>query len=73
METGYKERVGVFELLTVTEPIRELVLQRAKASTIKAEAVAGGMTTLRADGFTKAAAGASTMDEVVRVTGRDEF
>jgi type II secretory ATPase GspE/PulE/Tfp pilus assembly ATPase PilB-like protein len=73
METGYKERVGIFELLTVTEPIRELVLNRAKASTIKAEAIAGGMTTLRTDGFAKAAAGMTTLDEVVRVTGRDEF
>ena len=73
MGTGYRERIGVFELVTATEPIRELVLQRAKASTIKAEAIRDGMKTLRADGLAKAAAGVTTMDEVVRVTGRDEF
>ncbi len=73
LETGYQERIGIFELLTLSEPIRELVLRRAKASSIKAEAMAGGMTTLRADGFAKTLAGTSTMDEVVRVTGREEF
>jgi len=71
--TGYRERVGVFELLTVTEPIRELIHNQAKASTIKAEAMRSRMTTLRADGIVKAASGATTMDEVVKVTGRDEF
>jgi general secretion pathway protein E len=73
METGYLERIGVFELLTVTEPIRELILGRAKASSIKAVALKGGMTTLRADGIDKAARGVTTMDEVARVTGRGEF
>jgi len=73
MGTGYRERIGVFELLTVSEPIRELILARAKSSTIKAEAVAHGMTTLRGDGLAKAADGVTTMDEVVRVTARQEF
>ncbi len=71
--TGYRERIGIFELLALSEPVRELILRRAKASSIKAEALAGGMTTLRADGFAKTLAGTSTMDEVVRVTGREEF
>ena len=73
METGYSERIGLFELLTVSERVRDLVLVQAKSSTIKAEAVAGGMVTLRADGFARAAEGATTVDEVARVTGRDEF
>ena len=73
LDTGYRERIGVFELLSVTESIRELVLQRGKASTIKAEAIVHGMTTLRADGLHKAVAGITTMDEVARVTARDEF
>jgi type II secretory ATPase GspE/PulE/Tfp pilus assembly ATPase PilB-like protein len=73
MHTGYRERVGIFELLQVTEPIREMILHREKASTIKAQAVAGGMTTLRAAGRAKAMEGLTTMDEVSRVTGRDEF
>ena len=57
----------------MNEPIRELILHRAKASTVKAEALRGGMATLRAEGLAKAAAGITTMDEVVRVTGREEF
>ena len=73
LQTGYRERVGIFEFLTVTEPMRELILKRSKASSLKAEAAAGGMTTLRDGGLAKALAGATTMDEVVRVTGRDEF
>ena len=73
LKTGYQERLGIFEFLTVTEPIRELILKRAKASSIKAEAARGGMTSLRDDGLAKAVSGTTTMDEVVRVTGRDEF
>jgi len=73
LETGYRGRVGVFELLTVTEPTRELILHRAKASSVKGEAVRNGMTTLRVDGLAKVVEGITTMDEVVRVTGRDEF
>jgi len=71
--TGYRDRIGIFELLSATEPIRELILARAKASTIKGAALAEGMTTLRADGLAKAAAGTTTLEEVSRVTGRDEF
>ena len=73
MHTGYRERLGIFELLQVSEPIREMILHREKASSIKAQAVAGGMTTLRAAGRAKAMEGLTTMDEVSRVTGRDEF
>ncbi len=73
LQTGYRERVGIFELLTVTEPTRELILQRSKASSIKAQAASAGMTTLRADGLIKAANGITTMDEVARMTGLDDF
>jgi len=73
LATGYRDRMGVFELLAVDETIREQILTRAKASSIKASAAAGGMITLRADGIAKAAAALTTMDEVTRVSGRDEF
>ena len=72
-DTGYRERLGIFELLTVAEPIRELILQRAKASSLKAASLRSGMATLRAAGLAKVAQGLTTMDEVARVTGRDEF
>jgi len=73
LDLGYSGRMGIFELLLVSEPIRELILQRGKASSIKAVALQSGMKTLRADGLAKAAAGLTTMDEVARVTSRDEF
>ncbi|NQU74918.1 MAG: type II secretion system protein GspE, partial [Planctomycetes bacterium] len=73
LQTGYHERIGIFEFLTVNEPIREAVLQRARASGIKALAMTDGMTTLRADGIAKATEGVTTTEEVLRVTGRDEF
>jgi type II secretory ATPase GspE/PulE/Tfp pilus assembly ATPase PilB-like protein len=73
LDSGCHGRIGIFELLTVSEPIRELILAQAKASSLKAEALHSGMTTLRADGLAKVASGVTTMDEVVRVTGRDEF
>ncbi len=72
-DTGFRERIGIFELLEVTEAIREQVLARAKSSTIKSLAVRDGMTTLRADGIEKSLAGTTTLEEVARVTGRDEF
>ncbi|MFB3891195.1 MAG: type II secretion system ATPase GspE [Phycisphaerae bacterium] len=71
--TGFRERVGTFELLTASETIRELILRRAKASSIKDAAVANGMKSLRDDGIEKVAQGLTTMDEVIRVTGLEGF
>jgi general secretion pathway protein E len=73
LDTGYRERRGIFELLTVDDAIREMILQRATASGLKAAAADNGMTTLRIDAVSKAIQGLTTMDEVARVTGRDEF
>lgn len=73
LQTGYRERVGLFELLRLSDPMRQLVHDRAKSSDIKAVGVEAGMTSLRADGIDKAAAGRTTLAEVARVTGRDEF
>ena len=73
MDSGYQGRVAIFELLTVTEPIRELILQRGKASSIKSLALQNGMSSLRAVGLEKAAGGITTIDEVARTTSRDEF
>lgn len=71
--TGYRGRVGIFEFLEITEEIREEILRQSKASTLKALALQNGMITLRVDGVAKAAEGLTTMDEVLRLTGRDEF
>lgn len=64
---GYKGRFGVYEVLTMTEPLAEAVLRRAPAEELSAVAVSGGMKTLLADGVRKAAAGETTLEEVLRV------
>lgn len=69
-KTGYSGRLGIFELLVVTEAVRRLVSSCATASQIKAQAAEQGMRTLRDDGVGKIMAGTTTIDEVVRVTMR---
>lgn len=69
--TGYRGRQGIFELLPISDPIRELVVDRASAARIKAQALAEGMVTLRQDGWRRMLAGETTVSEVLRVTKSD--
>jgi len=69
--TGYKGRLGIFEVLKVTEEINELVLQRSTSDEIHALAVHQGMQTMRSDGWLKICLGATTFDEVSRQTPRE--
>jgi len=62
--SGYEGRGGIFELLDVTEEIRELVNQKASMDTIRKKAVEQGMTTMICDGITKALMGITTLQEV---------
>ncbi len=64
---GYEDRTGVFEILDVTEEIRELVNQNASMDAIRKKAVEQGMTTMICDGITKALMGITTLQEVRRV------
>jgi type IV pilus assembly protein PilB len=66
---GYRGRVGLYEVMVVNDEIRALVLQRASADQIAAEAVRDGMRRLREDGLDKVKAGLTSMAEVARVTG----
>ena len=66
--TGYKGRVGIFEVLPVTSEIRELILKRASNDEIKQKAVELGMTTLRSDGVAKIKQGMTTIEEIIRET-----
>jgi general secretion pathway protein E len=70
--TGYRGRVGTFELLTMDERVRKLIQARATAAEIKDAGVAAGMRTLRDDGVAKVLAGVTTTSEVERVTMRPE-
>ncbi|MCS7064588.1 MAG: type II secretion system ATPase GspE [Methylacidiphilales bacterium] len=66
--TGYKGRKGIYELLDVTEPIRELINQKAPSIVIRQKAVELGMTTLRADGLRNIFDGETTIEEVLKYT-----
>ena len=68
MGLGYRGRSGIYELLPVEEETRELLLARKDAATIKAAAQRKGMKSLRDAGLAKAAAGDTTLEEVLRVT-----
>jgi type IV pilus assembly protein PilB len=63
---GYKGRVGLYEVLEVTDELRELILVGASALELKKKAVEQGMMTLRRSGLIKAAAGVTTLEEVMR-------
>lgn len=65
--TGYLGRVGIFEVLVLTDRIAKLVLEHASSNTIEEEAVAQGMITLKQDGYLKVLEGVTTLEEVLRV------
>lgn len=72
LQSGYRGRTAIFELLTVDDKIRNLVLSRASAEEIKRLARGGGMKTLRESGIEKLKKGITTPDEVLRVTQESE-
>jgi type IV pilus assembly protein PilB len=66
--TGYKGRIGMYEVMEIGEAIQELILMGASAREIRHKAVEEGMLTLRQSGLAKIKAGATTLDEVLRET-----
>ena len=66
--TGMKGRVAIYEVMPVSQEIRDLILKNAPVTDIRAMAQAQGMKTLRQAGLLKVLAGATTVDEVLRVT-----
>ena len=69
--TGYKGRVGLYEVMPMKEEVKELVLSRASTSEIKKEAIRLGMMTLRQSGIMKIREGVTTIEEVLRATVDD--
>ena len=65
--TGYRGRSGIFEMMLVSEEVADLTVKRAPLSEIRAAALAGGMKTLKMDGFQKVLEGLTTVEEVMRV------
>ncbi len=70
--TGYRGRTGIYEILVVTDDIRQLVVSREPASRIKNVALQHGMRTLRDDGWQKVLQGITSIEEVLRVSEEEE-
>ncbi|MFZ4767847.1 MAG: GspE/PulE family protein, partial [Roseimicrobium sp.] len=66
--SGYKGRKGIYELLDVTDPLRELITQRAPTLVLRQKAIELGMTTLREDGLRNIYDGETTIEEVLKYT-----
>jgi len=66
--TGYKGRKGIYELMKITDPLRELINERAPTVVLKQKAVELGMVTLRQDGLRSIFAGDTTIEEVLKYT-----
>jgi type IV pilus assembly protein PilB len=69
--TGYKGRIGLYEVMPMKEEVKELILSRASTSEIKKEAMRLGMKTLRQSGIVKIKEGVTTVEEVLRSTIED--
>ena len=67
-QTGYKGRLGIYELLEISDEMRDLITGNPMLGDLRRAAREGGMRTLREDGFQKLAAGMTTVDEIMRVT-----
>jgi len=65
--SGYKGRVGIFEVLSVSETIKELIIKKASTREIAVQAIKEGMRTMVEDGFVKAVKGLTSIEEVLRV------
>jgi type IV pilus assembly protein PilB len=67
-QTGYKGRIGIFQLLLMNEALAELAVRRAGRDEVEREAMTAGMRTLWDDGMAKVAAGLTSIEELARVT-----
>jgi type II secretory ATPase GspE/PulE/Tfp pilus assembly ATPase PilB-like protein len=65
--TGFRGRLGLFELLTITDDLRDAIAARAPRGQLRTLAIAAGLVPLRTDGWQKVEAGLTTVEEVVRV------
>ena len=64
--TGFRGRIGVYEILAMTEPVRVAIQERRSASEIRKAAVAGGMSQIREDALRKVLSGVTTLEEVLK-------
>ncbi|HEX7478280.1 MAG TPA: type IV-A pilus assembly ATPase PilB [Polyangiales bacterium] len=71
-DSGYKGRIALYEVMPMTDRIKEMVLQGASAAELKQEMIAEGINTLRMSGINKCLDGVTTVEEVCRVTVSDK-
>jgi type IV pilus assembly protein PilB len=67
--TGYRGRLGIYEVMPITDGMRRLILEHASADDLRVQARKEGMTTLREDGLEKIRSGSTSVAEVLRVAG----
>jgi type IV pilus assembly protein PilB len=67
-QTGYRGRIGIYELMKISDPIRNLINERAPSVVLKQKAVELGMVTLRQDGVRSIFEGHTTIEEVLKYT-----
>jgi type II secretory ATPase GspE/PulE/Tfp pilus assembly ATPase PilB-like protein len=65
--SGYRGRIGIHEVMEIDDVLRQLIMKRANADEIRAQAIKNGMVTMTEDGFQKAVEGVTTLEEVLRV------
>ncbi|HET7320685.1 MAG TPA: GspE/PulE family protein [Candidatus Saccharimonadales bacterium] len=70
--TGYKGRIGIYEVLSNTEQVQKLIVSNATSEAIQEEAVQEGMLTMQLDGLIKALRGQTTIEEILRVTAQEQ-
>lgn len=71
--TGYKDRIGIFEIFTVNDNIRQLTVDRAPSFKILQQAIENGMITMLQDGILKVLDGQTSLDEIYRVIGNFDY
>ena len=69
--TGYKGRVGIYEVLGNSSEVQKSIVGNATSDTIQSEAISGGMIMMQIDGFIKALRGQTSIEEILRVTSVD--
>ena len=65
---GYQDRVGIREVLEISETVKEMIIKRASSDQIEKQAKKEGMLTMLEDGFVKAVQGLTSLEEILRVT-----
>jgi type IV pilus assembly protein PilB len=68
MNTGYRGRLGIYEVMTLSEEIKTMICRKETAMEIKKQAISEGMKTLREEGLEMAKKGLTTLEEILRET-----